>query len=636
MILVSVTDIHRKFELLGQRKSKPNHNQWVISVSSSDVAALIKDSVGILDLVGQVVPLRRAGNHHKGLCPFHQEKTPSFTVHPDKGFYHCFGCGAGGDVINFTMRHWNLSFGEAVEYLAERYHISLPERSGRGTGPKPEFQELRKVVSAAEDFFYRQLHHSAEGEAARRYAASRSLPDELQQAQRLGFAPPGWDPLRQHLQRSGFQTDLGVQAGLLVRSQKGRIYDRFRNRLMFPIQDTQGRVVAFGGRSLDGSEPKYLNSPETSIYHKGRMLYGYVTARQACRTQRRVVVVEGYMDLLAFHARQFYRVAASLGTALTIQQVRLLRRIADQVLLVYDADEAGKRAMFRALPLFFQEQLAVACIRLPAGKDPDDFLKEQGIEAFSRLAEQRQDLGRYAVIDKLDSWDGSVADKSRVIKELTPLFHEIRQPVLYSEYLQLAADRLSVSETVIQRQLQPHGQHQRPPGRHQRRQGMTPDLRSCHVTPPEESVVKILIQQPSLVAEVELTELLAYFEASPLRSIVQTLAEHRLDADTGRHLYDFLPDEETKRLFTRLSLEPDTTADPQTARIMLQDRIGTLHERQTKRRRQHLQNALSKAEKLGDLTRIKELIKELQALHAARNAADVDRTPDDFQGDKSP
>jgi DNA primase len=246
------------------------------------------------------------------------------------------------------------------------------------------------------------------------------------ETERLGYALPQWDGLVKHLQDRRVDPNLGVKAGLLSRSTRdqAKFYDRFRNRLMFPIRDERGRVVAFGGRILageTGDEPKYLNSPEHPVFQKGRMLYQLSRAREACRQVRQVVLVEGYMDLLAFHAQDFYRVAATLGTALTPHQVRLLSRHFEEVVLAYDGDEAGERAMRRALPLFLQEELAVSCIRFPDRMDPDDFLRSKGLTAFEGLLQRREDLGAYAVGKTLETWDGTVTGKARVLAELQPI-----------------------------------------------------------------------------------------------------------------------------------------------------------------------------------------------------------------------
>jgi len=421
------------------------------STRTSDAATLVKEAADIVDVVGQVVKLRRVGNRYLGLCPFHQEKTPSFQVDAENQLYYCFGCGSGGDILSFVMKSQNIAFGEALQSLAERYHVHLPEEepSHAQREAKREADGLYLVLEAANQFFTGQLHHSPAGELARRTIEQRGLPARVVEEQRLGYAPNRWDGLLQHLRQSGLDPQLGVKAGLLVISAGERLYDRFRHRLIFPITNDRGKVVAFGGRSLDGSDPKYLNSPETALYHKGRMLYNLGRAREACRQTRQVVLVEGYMDLLAFHCQGFYRVVATLGTALTAQQVRLLARLADEVVLLYDADAAGERAMIRALPLFLQERLAVTCPKLPAGMDPDDFLKAEGLEGLDRILRDRQDLGQVAVEQILAGWDGTTAGKTTIIDELQPLLDAVQQPVLYDEYLRLAGGRLALSAAVI-------------------------------------------------------------------------------------------------------------------------------------------------------------------------------------------
>jgi DNA primase len=282
-----------------------------------------------------------------GLCPFHDEKTPSFYVDAEKQFFHCFGCGTGGDVIKFVMKYQNLPFVEALRYLADRYNILLPQRGHSSSSQdrlelRQKQDKLFHALQLATDFFYAQLHHSSAGIVARNYLQKRELPGSVVETQRLGYAPHSWDALLKHLEKAGLSSQVGAEAGLLVKNAKERTYDRFRHRLIFPIADERNRVVAFGGRSLDDSQPKYLNSSDSPVYHKGRMLYQLPAAREACRKVRQVVLVEGYMDLLAFHARGFQRVVATLGTALTAQQLRLLARICDEVVLVYDADEAGQ------------------------------------------------------------------------------------------------------------------------------------------------------------------------------------------------------------------------------------------------------------------------------------------------------
>jgi DNA primase len=592
------------------------------STRDGDAAALVKEGVDIVDVVGQVVKLRRVGNRHLGLCPFHQEKTPSFQVDAENQLYYCFGCGNGGDVLSFVMKSQNLSFGEALQSLAERYHINLPreEQSPAQRESKKESDQLHQVLDLAGKFFTSQLHHSPAGELARRYLEQRGLPARVVEEQAMGYAPNRWDGLLLHLRQAGLDPQLGVKAGLLVAAPGERLYDRFRHRLIFPITNDRGKIVAFGGRSLDGSEPKYLNSPETALFHKGRMLYNLARAREACRQIRQVVVVEGYMDLLAFHAQGFYRVAATLGTALTPQQVRLLARLADEVVLLYDADEAGQRAMMRALPLFLQEPLAVSCPALPAGLDPDDFLKAEGLEGFQRVLQDRQDLGQVAIGKILARWDGTTAGKTSILDELQPLLESVQQPVLLDEYLRLVADRLALSQAVIQSQLRRKGRQQVRPSTGQA-PGTAPRLADHHTQTPEESIVRLMIKYPSLIEKFRRSGALDHFQETKLRSIAEELTrmEPVEDAvlDLAR-LYDRLPDPELQRMVAGLLLQEDGYGALEVACLHLDDRLGALHKRREKRSRKDLLENIRKAERAGNDAEVKALLQQLQSLCFAR------------------
>jgi DNA primase len=593
------------------------------STRDGDAAALVKEGVDIVDVVGQVVKLRRVGNRYLGLCPFHQEKTPSFQVDAENQLYYCFGCGNGGDVLSFVMKSQNISFGEALESLAERYHIHLPreEQSPAQKESKKESEQLHDVLELAGKFFYSQLHHGPAGELARRYLDQRGLPSRVVEEQTMGYAPNRWDGLLLHLKQAGLDPQLAVKAGLLVPASGERLYDRFRHRLIFPITNDRGKIVAFGGRSLDGSEPKYLNSPETPLYHKGRMLYNLARAREACRQTRQVVLVEGYMDLLAFHCRGFYRVAATLGTALTPQQVRLLARLADEVVLLYDADEAGQRAMMRALPLFLQERLAVSCPELPSGLDPDDFLKAEGLEGFERVLQDRQDLGQVAIGKILTRWDGTTAGKTNIIDELQPLLESVQQPVLLDEYLRLVADRLTLSQAVIQSQLRRKRRHQVRPSTGQP-PGNAPRLADHHPQTLEESIVRLMINYPSLIEKFRLSGTLDHFQESMLRTIAEELlrmepAEHA--AFEVSRLYDRLADPELQQVVARLLLQENGYGDLEVACLHLDDRLGALQKRREKRSRKDLLESIRKAERIGDDAEVKQLLQQLQNLCFTRS-----------------
>jgi DNA primase len=585
-----------------------------------DVASLVKQAVDIVDVVGQLVALRRVGNRYVGLCPFHQEKTPSFHVDSENQFFHCFGCGQGGDVLSFVMKHQNLAFGDALKYLAERYHIPLPlpEQSQPSAESRKQMEDLHSVLEVATKFFSDQLHQSPSAEVARQYLAKRALPANVVSEQCIGYAPNRWDGLLEHFRKAGIAPQLGLEAGLLVQSAAERFYDRFRHRLIFPITNNRGKTVAFGGRSLDGSEPKYLNSPETALYHKGRMLYNLSHATAACRNQRQVVLVEGYMDLLAFHSLGFYRVTATLGTALTAQQVRLLTRIADEVVLMYDADEAGGKAMLRALPLLLKERIAVTCVNLPEGMDPDDFLRAEGLEGLEKLLRDRQDLGKYAIEKTLHGWDGTLGGKARIITELESIFDSAQQPVLRAEYLRLVAERLGLPEKAVRDQLRQKKGERGSPQPDGSSSSRAHTARSEWQTPTlEESTLRVMIKYPNLIEIAGVSGVLDHFQSEKLRTIAQVLLE-MVDtfgeAFQVNQLYDRLPDQELQQLFARLLLEDDYCGNQESAGLYLNDRLGALKQRQMKFERQDLLAAIRLAEQEGNTIKVKELLQQLHNL----------------------
>jgi DNA primase len=601
------------------------------SAGNADAVSMVKDAADIVDVVGQVVKLRRVGNRYLGLCPFHQEKTPSFQVDSQNQLFYCFGCGTGGDVLSFVTKSQNLSFGEALEFLADRYHIQLPDKepgqTSREQDARKEAQGLYQVLEVAADYFYQQLHHSTAGDTARRYLEQRGLPARVVEEQRMGYAPNQWDGLLNHMRKAGIDRRAGIEAGLLVASSSDRVYDRFRHRLIFPITDDRGKIVAFGGRSLDGAEPKYLNSPETPLYHKGRMLYNLVRAREACRQLRQVVLVEGYMDLLAFHAQGFYRVVATLGTALTAHQVRLLRRFADEAVMLYDGDEAGQKAMFKSMPLFLGEALPVSCPRLPPGMDPDDYLKTEGLAGFEQLLEQREDLGKVAITRTLAGWDGTLAGKSKVIEQLQPLFDAAQQPVLQAEYLRLVADRLGLAESVVQSQLQRNRRSS--PGRGGPAMARAKvDFDDPHNQTLEEKIFRVVLNYPCLIQKFRDSGVLEHFHEAGLRAIAEALMQ--TDPGPGQSvagLYDRLRDADLQETVTRLLLQEDHYGDLKAACLHFDDRLGALKQRQVRKSRKDLLQSIREAERDGDQLKVKELLQQFQSIYCTRQDLPSDRSP---------
>jgi DNA primase len=367
---------------------------------STELLEEIRSRLDIVDLIGQFVGLKRAGAHWKGLCPFHTEKTPSFTVNPKRGIFHCFGCHAGGDAFNFLMRHDRLAFPEAVRALAERVGVELPTH--REPGTDGTLETLRRVMTLTAEFYAESLWAHA-GRAASDYLISRGVDVDVARRFGLGYAPDGWNALSTAMAKHGVTADQLVAAGLVLPRQTGDgFYDRFRGRLMFPIRDLQGRVIAFGGRALGQAEPKYLNSPETPLYVKGQTLYALDMARSAVRDKRRAIVVEGYLDCLVAHQYGFGETVAALGTAFTPAQLALLHRYTDDIIALFDADAAGQKASARLEEMMTEDMdiqnlgwsvartggfertgsLSLKVALLPAGHDPDSLLRAEGAAAL--------------------------------------------------------------------------------------------------------------------------------------------------------------------------------------------------------------------------------------------------------------
>lgn len=418
-----------------------------------DVVARVIAANDIVEVIQGYLPLKPAGRHYKALCPFHAEKTPSFVVNPEKQIFKCFGCGEGGDAVTFLMKQERFTFPEAVRYLAGRAGISLPSKKGTGEGEGR--LKLYDVHQLACDYFRRNLRQP-EGAKARGYLESRGVSGEVAERFLLGYALPAWDGLLRHLGQRGFSPPLLEQAGLVIpRSGKQGYYDRFRDRLMIAIQDGSGRVIGFGGRSLDGSEPKYLNSPETSIYRKGSHLYGLNLAATPIREMRSAIVVEGYFDLIALHVHGVVNSVAVLGTALTGEQARLLARYANRVLLTFDPDTAGLAATRRLVRIAVTEGLECLVVdNLPEGKDPDLFIREQGTQAFGEAVSRAKDLVTFLLDRRVSGFDlGTIDGQEKAVNAALPLLAAVENLVMRSRYVQELAQKVGISNLAIVEQL---------------------------------------------------------------------------------------------------------------------------------------------------------------------------------------
>ncbi|MBD7914018.1 DNA primase [Clostridium sp. Sa3CUN1] len=361
---------------------------------SEEILEKIKEENDIVDIISESVRLKKAGRSFSGLCPFHNEKSPSFSVSQEKQIYKCFGCGESGNVITFVMKNKNMTFIDAVKYLADRANIILEE--DKRVNPTVKKKELLyKVNVEAGRFFYSNLKNN---KIAKDYFINRGIRQETINRFGLGYAKDSWNSLLFHLRKLGFNENLLLEAGLVLTSEKtGNKYDRFRNRVMFPVFDYRGKVIGFGGRVLDDSKPKYLNSPETLVFQKGTNLYGLNFAIKSNMKERYFIIVEGYMDLITLHQYGITNVVASLGTALTVNQARLLKRYADKVIISYDADVAGQTATMRGLEILKDAGFDVRVLSIPQGKDPDEYVRVNGKDAFIKLINQAEGLVEYRI-----------------------------------------------------------------------------------------------------------------------------------------------------------------------------------------------------------------------------------------------
>jgi len=434
----------------------------------------IRERASIVEVISDFVSLKKSGKNYLGLCPFHSERTPSFTVNEEKGIFHCFGCGAGGNIFNFLMRATHLNFPEAVKELAKRYGITIPQRELSEEEKRRRSLKARlfEVNEVAAEFYHRVLLTQKDGEEGRQYLAKRGLSEPIIAEHRLGFAPAAWDSLALFLQGKGAPLNLAQDLGLIIPRKEGSgagsrpsFYDRFRCRVIFPILNVGGRVSGFGGRIIesattDGTQPspKYMNSPESPIYSKGLMLYGLNVAKGPIREQGMALIVEGYMDLLSLYQEGIRNVVASLGTALTAAQVSLLGRYTREAVLVFDADEGGQKATQRSLELFLQEGISARVVSLPGGFDPDSFIRQERMAGFQRILHEALPVVEY-ILEQAMRRHGtqSVEAKVRAVRELIPALNRLQDPLEQSLYVERVASRLGLKESQIRVQLRAKG-----------------------------------------------------------------------------------------------------------------------------------------------------------------------------------
>ncbi|BDG61369.1 DNA primase [Caldinitratiruptor microaerophilus] len=570
----------------------------------------VRERTDIVALIGEYVHLTRRGNRYWGLCPFHSEKTPSFSVNPERQMYYCFGCKAAGDVFRFVMEREHLTFYEAVVQLAARAGLSPPraERSPEEERRARERQELLDALEFAARFFEHQLLHSPAGRRALEYLHGRGLDETTIRRFRLGYAPDRWDAL---LRAAGhrFSPEVLARAGLVQPKDGGGYYDRFRHRVMFPIADVRGRVVAFGGRALEPDQvPKYYNSPEGPLFSKRSHLYGLHLAREAMRAGDLAIVVEGYMDTIALHQAGFPAAVASLGTSLTREQAELLRRQCGRAIIAYDADLAGQAATLRGLDLLVQAGLEVRVLRLPQGKDPDELVRSAGPEAVRQALEEALPLIEFKIRSALERHRGAgnpAEVRAAVIRDVIPILASVADPVLQDQYIRQAAHWMAdwqevniMTEEALRQALQRHVRRQPGERDKQRRNWNNIKVLEEPLVRIEREALRVLLHRPDLLGQAG--DLRAHEWSSPLHAAVYAaIAAAGEEPAAGGIVARALAqtdDPEARALIAQLEREEAMVGQP--ARV-LEGVLESIRELRDQRRRQELERIVREREAAG-------------------------------------
>ena len=558
----------------------------------------IAERISILDVISPVVSLAKTGKYYKGLCPFHPDKNPSFIVNADRNTFYCFGCGTGGDAYAFFMKFHHVPFPQALEELARRAGVQIePQRPKLSAKQDEAYQIGISLNRSACQFFQETFQKSREAEPARRYLRERRVEPAMASLYLLGYAPKEWEGLVRCLQRNRDPVPMACKLGLVVERKPGQgYYDRFRNRLMFPILDTTGQVLGFGGRSLDEQGPKYMNSPESFLYHKGSLLYGLLNAQKSIREHDLAILVEGYFDLIALHQNGFPNSVAVLGTSLTTAQIDLLKRYTRNVVVVFDGDVAGRRASYRNLPEFLERNIQARVVYLPEGEDPDSYLRKEGNKAFQDLLD-----GASALLDVfLRERIGEIRKASRIerkvslLKELLPLLQRIPDRLEQNLRIQYLSEEAGVAEPLLREELSKQRREKRearetPPG-----SNLEPEAD----WPAEERLVcQILIQFPSMISRFMEARVLDRFKAPAAQRVVLDLSDQynlkgSLDLSELLNLQD---EPETGKMLSWLSCKDEFTL--QEALTALDDAVRRILKRDLQERLAALNLQIREAEK---------------------------------------
>jgi len=579
-----------------------------------DKVGEIKGRVDIVELISEYVSLKKAGRNFLGLCPFHSEKTPSFTVNRERQMYYCFGCGEKGDVFAFLMRLNNATFPETLKLLADKAGVVLPASSFRKDGKTSSTarEQIIHINSIAAAYFTGNLF-SPHGKAALSYLQERGLKESTIEVFGLGYAPDGWRNLKNQLEKRKVPLKLAAEAGLIVirEDRSDVLYDRFRNRLMFPVKDVDGRIIAFGGRILGDGEPKYLNSPESPAYIKGRQLYGLNQAKEAIRQCGYAILVEGYFDLIVLWDAGIKNVVATLGTALTKDHIALIKRYTEQVAVLFDADEAGKKALARSVEMFVAAHMDARAVVLPEGLDPDDFVRRSGGDALKRLVEGAPSIVDY-YIDSVIGRGSSFEERGGAAVRAAAFITGIEDVIDRNLFIKRVAEKLGIDQDILKKEvhsrLYPKMAKEASSLRQPKREALGPEFNLLH----------LLMEYPDILPAIVESRVMEFFLDQELKSIGQAWADYVLKEATIN------PGEALSYLQKRNPAGPAETLlkllfqenpfSRESLASLTSDMIRQVKRRWYKEQQKNITERILNAQTSGDQAPVPELVKEKERL----------------------
>lgn len=572
-----------------------------------DIIEEVKARVNVVDVVSEYVTLKKAGRNFVGLCPFHREKTPSFTVNPEKQIFYCFGCREGGNAISFLMKINNMSFPESIRHLAGRMGITIPVRKVTG-GERRKTSEKEKLIRinrmAADQF--RQNLMSGKGEVARRYLEKRGIDDTVVKQFGLGYSPDEWRLLQNSFDGKGIARDLVRKAGLIIIKDNGQSYDRFRGRLMFPIENHNGDTVAFGGRIIGDGEPKYLNSPESPIYIKGKTLYGLYKTKNEIKRKDEAIIVEGYLDLFSLWSAGIGNVVATLGTALTKEQIELIRRFTRNVSIIFDPDEAGKSAVERSLKLFLEEEIRARVVILPGGYDPDEYVRKYGRESLEELIAHSSSMVDYYIEEIIGGGD-TLEDKLDSVKNSVSFIGNIRDPVQRNLFIKRVSEKVGIDQGILKDEVSKKLVHRKSSSG----QRATTAKKREIIDQIELNLVHMIMEYPERIPFVAHERIFDYFLSRPLKGIGESVVQayHAGENKNLSHIINDLTDQDIREKLLKLTVEGRPYDDDVIDKIF-EDTIKKIRLRWYKMKRKSLQRELIKAQRIGDMQLCERLVME--------------------------